>query len=106
MLQANFAQQEQTLLDLGSLVSEEKLKRNELEEIKRSETKSTWVDDGNVTDCRICRRPFGLARRLVLAFFAHVRNMPAAVRSCSPVSACFVCARAEYAGGRSVLLAG
>ena len=62
-LRANYVQQEQSLVDLGSMVAEEKLRGNELEELKRNEAKQTWVDSSSVADCRACGKEFGLLRR-------------------------------------------
>jgi DNA repair exonuclease SbcCD ATPase subunit len=62
-LQVDYRQQEQALIDLGGMVSEDKLRITELEEVKRAEAKQTWATDNQVKNCRSCHRGFSLSRR-------------------------------------------
>eukprot|EP00039_Didymoeca_costata_P006289 m.88931 g.88931 ORF g.88931 m.88931 type:complete len:747 (-) comp13197_c0_seq2:2281-4521(-) len=62
-LMKSYEEQEQTLAELGSHISEEKLKLNEMEAKRRREREQTWKDDSDVQDCSMCKKKFGLARR-------------------------------------------
>ena len=64
-LKKSYAEQEQTLVDLGSHISEEKLKLNEIESNRRRTREQTWQDNSEANACTACKKKFGVTRRCV-----------------------------------------
>eukprot|EP00039_Didymoeca_costata_P029403 m.24539 g.24539 ORF g.24539 m.24539 type:complete len:368 (+) comp7616_c0_seq2:21-1124(+) len=97
-LKDTYKKQEETLLDLGSVVSAEKLRRNELEQQTKREMRKKWEVDTDVDACKLCKRSFGLARRKHHCrkcgqIFCHdcSSQKAALVSNPTPVRVCDIC---------------
>lgn len=64
-LQRDYAEQEQTLVDLGAHVSESKLRLNDIEAKEKIAKAKGWADDRAVTECQGCNKVFNVTRRFV-----------------------------------------
>ncbi len=62
-LQRDYTEQEQTLIDLGSHVSESKLRLKDMETKQRLAKDKSWADDRAVTECQGCTKVFNVTRR-------------------------------------------
>jgi len=58
-------EQEETLADMGIVLSESKLKMEDLKEASKAYAEAQWTDDRHVTNCRHCDKEFSLTRRKV-----------------------------------------
>ncbi|XP_074648129.1 RUN and FYVE domain-containing protein 2-like [Tubulanus polymorphus] len=56
-------EQEKALAELGSHLSESKLKMDDLKEAQLQRQDAQWADDREVTNCQSCTKPFSVARR-------------------------------------------
>ena len=62
-LQRDYAEQEQTLVDLGAHISESKLKLSDMETKNKALRDKGWADDKSVTECQGCSKVFNVTRR-------------------------------------------
>lgn len=63
LLKKTCEEQEATLKDLGSHLSESKLKVEDLKESQQIMKEAQWADDKDVTNCRQCEKAFSVSRR-------------------------------------------
>eukprot|EP00040_Diaphanoeca_grandis_P013588 m.68776 g.68776 ORF g.68776 m.68776 type:complete len:671 (-) comp23991_c0_seq3:62-2074(-) len=99
-LQSRFAEQEQTLVEMGSHFSEEKLKLNEIETKRKVTRTHTWTGDNDAVCCKLCERAFSVTRRRhhcrnCGGIFCHdcSDNKMPLVSSAKPVRVCDNCER-------------
>ncbi|XP_052773317.1 RUN and FYVE domain-containing protein 2-like isoform X1 [Mya arenaria] len=62
-LQRTCEEQEKTLAELGSHLSESKLRVEDLRELQQVNKEATWASDKEVTNCKQCEKAFSVARR-------------------------------------------
>ncbi|KAK3586576.1 hypothetical protein CHS0354_001166 [Potamilus streckersoni] len=62
-LQVQCEEQEKALAELGSHLSESKLKMEDLREANMAIREAQWASDRDATNCKQCDRPFSVARR-------------------------------------------
>lgn len=56
-------EQEKALAELGSHLSQSKLKMEDLKEAQQMMKEAQWADDREVNDCKQCNKPFSVSRR-------------------------------------------
>ncbi|XP_064631483.1 RUN and FYVE domain-containing protein 2-like isoform X2 [Lineus longissimus] len=62
-LQKTCDDQEKALAELGSHLSDSKLKMEDLMEAQQAIKEASWADDREVANCKQCQKPFSVARR-------------------------------------------
>lgn len=64
-MQKHCEDQERALAELGSHLSESKMRVEDMREIRDAIREAHWVDEALVNNCRQCQRPFTISRRKV-----------------------------------------
>ncbi|XP_052266589.1 RUN and FYVE domain-containing protein 2-like isoform X4 [Dreissena polymorpha] len=56
-------EQERTLTELGSHLSDSKLQMEGMKEMQQMNKEAMWASDKDATNCKLCEKPFSVARR-------------------------------------------
>ncbi|XP_053392921.1 RUN and FYVE domain-containing protein 2-like isoform X2 [Mercenaria mercenaria] len=62
-MQKQCEEQEKTLAELGSHLSESKLRVEDMRELQMANKEASWASDKDVSSCKQCEKPFSVARR-------------------------------------------
>eukprot|EP00050_Salpingoeca_kvevrii_P011448 m.15446 g.15446 ORF g.15446 m.15446 type:complete len:841 (-) comp3437_c0_seq1:151-2673(-) len=63
VLHKSYEEQEKTIVEMAESLSQNAMKAHDMERAQQLEMQKQWVDEKDVTECKLCSKSFGISRR-------------------------------------------